>query len=94
MIMNTMKATYTLWTLFHDLILSRAFIHWADARLTESRKVSKPRDSSLDFSNRFEIWQAPRQQRCRDACQILQRYDDYNIQYRSFETWSCGKTSV
>ena len=30
-----------------------------------SRLASKPRDSVLNFSNRFEIWQTPRQQRCR-----------------------------
>ena len=64
-------------------------IHWADGRLTaRSRKISKPRDSSLDFSNRFESWQVLRQQGCRDACQILQRYDHYNIQARGFETSS------
>ena len=41
---------------------------------------------SLDFSNRSEIWQAFRQQHCLDACQILERYDHYNIQTRGFET--------
>ena len=53
---------------------------------TRSREASKPRDSSLDFSNHSWIWQAPRQQRCRDSCQILERYDHYNIQSRGFET--------
>ena len=43
-------------------------------------------DSCLDCSNRSEIWQAPRQQRYRDACQIPERYDHYNIQSRGFET--------
>ena len=33
--------------------------------------VSEPRDLGLNFSNRSEIWQAPRQQRHRDACQML-----------------------
>ena len=42
-------------------------------------------DSSLDFSNRPEIWQAPRQQRGRYAWQIAEQYDNYNIQ-RGFET--------
>ena len=42
--------------------------------------------SGLDFSNRFEIWLAPRQQYCRDACQISERYDHYNIQSRGSET--------
>ena len=43
-----------------------------------SRQVSKPRDSCLDFSNRSEIWQAPRQQRCRAICQISEQYDNNN----------------
>ena len=40
-------------------------------------KSRKPRDLGLDFFNRPDIWQAPRQQRYRDACQIqiLERYD-------------------
>ena len=51
---------------------------------TSRRKISKPRDSGLDFSSRFEIWQAPRQHRCRDARQISERYNHYNIQPRGF----------
>ena len=51
-----------------------------------SRKASKPRDSCLDFSNRSEIWQAPRHQRCRDTCQISERYDHDNIQSCGFKT--------
>ena len=39
----------------------------------------KPWDSDLDFFNRSESWQAPRQQQCRrDACQTLERYDHHN----------------
>ena len=34
------------------------------------REVSKPQDPGLDFSNHSEIWQAPQQYCCRDACQI------------------------
>ena len=46
-----------------------ASIHYADGRLTaRSREVSKPRDSGLNIFHRSEIWQAPRQHRCRDAC--------------------------
>ena len=53
----------------------RASIHQTDRLLTAStRQVSKPRDSGLDFSNGSEIWQAHRQQRCRDGCQISERY--------------------
>ena len=56
-------------------------------RLTaRSREVSKPRDSSLNFSIRSEIWQVPRQRCCRGACQISERYDHCNIQSRGFET--------
>ena len=40
-----------------------------------SREISKPRDSGWDFSNRSKLWQVPRHQRCRDDCQIAQRYD-------------------
>ena len=49
--------------------------------------VSKERDLGLNFSNRSDIWQAPRQQRCRDACQISEQYNHYNIQSGGFETW-------
>ena len=54
--------------------------------MARSREVSKPRDSGLDFSNRFEISQAHRQQRCRDACQISEHCGYYNPQFRGFET--------
>ena len=34
-----------------------AFIHQEDGRLTaRSRELSKTRDSSLEFSNRSDIW--------------------------------------
>ena len=52
----------------------------------KSHEVSKPRDSSLDFSSRSDIWRAPRQQRCWDACQISERCDHYNIQSGDFES--------
>ena len=51
-----------------------------------SRKVSKPRDLYLELSDRYEIWQALRQQCCRCACQISKRYDNLNYQSRGFET--------
>ena len=52
--------------------------------------ISKSRDSRLNFSNRSEIWQVCRQQRCRHASQIADtnlklRYNHYNIQSRGFE---------
>ena len=50
-----------------------------------SHEVLKPRDLGLNFSNQFEIWQAPWQQGCWDACEISERYD-HNIQSHGFET--------
>ena len=52
----------------------------------KSRVISKLRDDSLELSYRYEIWQASRQQCCRDACQISKRYDNCNTQSRGFET--------
>ena len=48
-------------------------------------KVSKPRDSGLLFSSCSDILQAS-QQRCWDVCKISERFDNYNIKYRGFET--------
>ena len=61
------------------------------SRGTSYRKISrfevlKPWDSGLNFPIHSEIWQAPLPQRCRDAYQISERYDQYNIQSRVFET--------
>ena len=36
-------------------------------------------DSGLNISYHSEIWHAPRQPRCRDICQISERYDNFNI---------------
>ena len=53
-------------------------------RLTaRSLEVSKP---GLNFSNRSEIWQASRQQRCRDACQFSELYGHYNNHSLGLET--------
>ena len=52
------------------------------------------RDSGLDISNRSDIWQTPRQPRCRDACQNSERYDLYNVQSRGFETSRDLKTII
>ena len=46
------------WVITHQNALKgpRAFIHWADGRLTaRSREVSKPRDSGLDFSIALKV---------------------------------------
>ena len=48
--------------------------------------ASKQRDSGLNLTNRSDIWQTPRQQRCRDACRISKRCNHYNIQPRGFES--------
>ena len=53
------------------------------------RKDSKPRNSGLDFPNRSTILQAhPQQQRCRDACQISERFDHYNIKTQGYRDFS------
>ena len=41
--------------------------------IARSRKVSKPRDWIWKYTYRLEIWQATRQQCCRDASNISQR---------------------
>ena len=51
-----------------------------------SREVSKSRDLYLELSDRSDIWQAPRQQGSRSACQISKRCDNLNYQSRGFET--------
>ena len=67
-------------------VLLAKITYWVDGRLTErSHHVSKPRDLGLDFSNRCEIWQAPRQY-CRYPCQITQRYEHFYIQSHGFKT--------
>ena len=56
---------------------------FAAGQLTTKRTNVLPQDtvnsrsreiSGLYFSNRPDIWQTPWQQRCKDACQILERY--------------------
>ena len=54
--------------------------------IARSRGVSKPRDWWFELSHRYEICQAPRQQCCRDACQILERSNNSKYQCRGFET--------
>ena len=54
--------------------------------IVRSREVSKPRDWYFKLSNRFEIWQAHRQQCCRSACQISERSDNSKYKSRGFET--------
>ena len=62
------------------------FTKWMDILPARSDEVWKLRDSSLDFFNHSEIWRAPRQHRCRNACQISEWYDHYSIQSCGFET--------
>ena len=52
------------------------------------RKISwrlKSARFGFRLSNRSEIWQSTRQQRCQCACQISEWYDHYNIQSRGSE---------
>ena len=66
---------------------TRAPFQYPIRRLTvRSRNVSKPRDLYLELSDRSEIWQAPRQQGCRSACQNSKRCDNLDNQCRGFET--------
>ena len=46
----------------------------------------KPRYWMLQWSYRSEIWQAPRQQRCRGTCQISERLEKFKPESRGFET--------
>ena len=57
-----------------------------------TRKDSEPRNSGLDLPNRSTILQAhPQQQRCRDAYQISERFDHYNITAQGYRDFSrCG----
>ena len=67
--------------------INRAPSQYPKRRLSvRSRKVSKPRDLYLELSDRFEIWQALRQQSCLCACQMSKRYDNLKYQSRGFET--------
>ena len=51
--------------------------------IVRSRKVSKPRDSYLELSDRSEIWQTLRQHCCRLACQISKWCDNLNYNRRA-----------
>ena len=68
-----------------QLIQNRAYS--LSRRTARSREDLKPWDSGLSLNNRSGIWQPPRQQRWRDVCEISDRYNHYDIQYRGFETW-------
>ena len=55
--------------------------------IVRSREVSKPWDLYLSqLSDRFNIWQAHRQQCCRCACQISRPRDTLNYRSPDFET--------
>ena len=51
-----------------------------------TQEIVKTRISGLDFFNCSEMCRTHRQQRCRDARQIAERVNQYNIQSRGFET--------
>ena len=44
---------------------------------TSYRNISWSLYKLQDYFQRSEAWQVPRQQRCRDACQVSERYDRY-----------------
>ena len=54
--------------------------------IVRSREVSKPWLLCLELTDHSEIWQAPRQQCCRGACQISEWYDISNYQSCGFES--------
>ena len=82
---NLMQCAHIWNYVIYSPIVFRGFIHEVVRRLTaRSHQVSKSRDLGSEFSNRSEIWQALRQRRCRDACQIAERYDHYNIHFASW----------
>ena len=55
------------------------------SRRTSYRNISSSLEG-LDLFNRCDIWQAPRQRCCQDACHISERYNHYNAQVNGFET--------
>ena len=56
-----------------------------------SHEMSEAQDRFLYKDS--EIWQTPRQHRCRDACQISDQYDDFNTSSRGSEISLYHKTS-
>ena len=71
------------------ILVYRAFIHSADGRLIATyREPSKPLDFpiALQFDRQQEWY--------RDACQIPERYHNYSIQSRSFDTFAVIRPSA
>ena len=61
-------------------------VHWGVGPiLLRSLEVSKAWACMVKFSHRFDIWQASRQQRCRDTCQVSKRLGKSKHTSRSFE---------
>ena len=54
--------------------------------IVRSRKVSKPQDWCLEFSDCSEIWQTYRQHCCWGWCQISEWCDNSNYQSHGFKT--------
>ena len=80
------------------IIWVTASIHSADRHLiATSPKDSKPPDSDWDLPIALNFDRHLDSKRCRDSCQISERYDHYNIQsqsrLRDFARFR-GKTSV
>ena len=53
---------------------------------TSYHRISMPRDMGLGLPDFSDNLQASRQHCCRSACKFSQRYDNFNIQFRVFET--------
>ena len=79
-----MNCNWTPWNT--EVTNTRVSIHQAKRRLiARSREFSKPWGMSLVLYHCSEIWQASRQHYCRSACQISERWYDFDTHSRGFE---------
>ena len=72
------RGSHTISSYHENLFTKRSRVLWKDFVQFRSR--------SLAFTNGSKIWQAPRQRRCRDACQISEWYNHYKILFCGIET--------
>ena len=83
--MNNNSFLYRSYTYICMIYTKSPFQYHRRRLIVRSRKVSKPQDVYLELYDRYEIWQAPRQQCCRRSCQISKRCNDLNYQSCGFE---------
>ena len=69
----------------HQLYIRTPFQYPIKRRMVRYREVSKPQDWLLMLLHHFKIWQTPRHQCCRAACQISERSDNSKYKFRGFE---------